>query len=223
MIDKRESIARVAERFTLPEPRFERLQRRRDRKRRNERLAAGTAGVTIAVLAIVVALRTVAADVSHDAGTTPSPTPAATDTTRFESQLYGYALTHPNDWTAAASSTTWTSGPLSRRVADVLRGVDSEGILLAAASIEIPEGMTPDEWLDREERRAIAGAGLGGAGSSFVPTIVDGIAGRLSAACGVVLAVEDQRGYVFRLYGDITVNIDLREVIRSIELDPETL
>lgn len=51
----------------------------------------------------------------------------------------------------------------------------------------------------------------------------DGIAGRLSAECGVVLAVEDRRGYVFRLYGDITVNIDLREVIRSIELDPETL
>ena len=40
--------------------------------------------------------------------------------------------------------------------------------------------------------------------------------------CGVVLAVEDRRGYVFRLYGDITVNVDLREVIRSIELDPET-
>jgi hypothetical protein len=223
MIDERESVARVAKRFTLPEPRFERLRRRRDRKRRNERLAAGTAGLTIAVLAIVVALRTVAADVSLDAGTTPSPTPAATDTTRFESQLYGYALTHPDDWTAAASSTPWTSGPLTLEVADVLRGVDTEGIFLAAASIEIPEGMSPEEWLDREERRAIAVAGLGGAGSFFVPTIVDGIAGRLSADCGVVLAVEDRRGYVFRLYGDITVNTDLRDVIRSIELLPEAV
>jgi hypothetical protein len=223
MIDERESVARVAERFTLPEPRFERLLRRRDRKRRNERLAAGTAGVTIAFLAIVVALRTVTADVSRDTGTTPSPTPAPTATIRFESRLYGYALTHPDDWRAAASSTPWTSGPLSRRVADVLRGVDTEGIFLAAGSIEIPEGMTPDEWLDREERHALVVAGLGDGGSFFVPTTVDGIAGRLSEDCGVLLAVEDRRGYVFRLYGDITVNIDLREVIRSIELHPETL
>jgi hypothetical protein len=170
----------------------------------------------------VVALRTVAADVSQDAGTTPSPTPS-TATIRFESRLYGYALTHPDDWTAAASSTTWTSGPLTRTVADVLRGVDTEGIFLMAGSIEIPEGMTPDEWLDREEHRAVVVAGLGGAGSTFVPTTVDGIGGRLSEDCGVLLAVEDRRGYVFRLYGDITVNIDLREVIRSIELHPETL
>ncbi len=106
------------------------------------------------------------------------------------------------------------------RVADVLEGVDTEGIFLAAGSIEIPEGMTPEEWLDREERRAIAVAGLGGAGSFFVPTTVDGIAGRLSADCGVLLAVVHRRGYVFRLYGDITVNVDLREVIRSIELHP---
>ncbi len=223
MIDERESIARVAERFTLPEPRFDRLQRRRDRKRRNERLAAGTAGVTIAVLATVIAFRTIAADAPRDSATTPSPTPAPTATIRFESQLYGYSLTHPDDWTAAASSTPWTSGPLTRGVADVLRGVDTEGIFLAAGSIEIPEGMTPEEWLDREERRAIAAAGLGGAGSFFVPTTVDGIAGRLSADCGVLLAVEDRRGYVFRLYGDITVNVDLREVIRSIELRPEAL
>lgn len=223
MIDERKSVAGVAERFTLPEPRFERLLRRRDRKRRNERLAAGTAGVAIAVLATVIAFRTIGADVSQDSGTTPSPTPANTATNRFESSLYGYALTYPDDWTAAASSTTWTSGPLTRRVADDFRGVDTEGIFLAAGSIEIPEGMTPDEWLDREERRAVLGAGLGDAGSFFVPTVVDGIAGRISATCGVVLAVEDRRGYVFRLYGDITVNIDLRKVIRSIELHPEAL
>jgi hypothetical protein len=82
---------------------------------------------------------------------------------------------------------------------------------------------TPGEWLDREEHRAVVVAGFGDAGSFFVPTTVDGIAGRLSADRGVVLAVDDRRGYVFRLYGDITVNVDLREVIRSIELHPETL
>ncbi|MGH2679105.1 MAG: hypothetical protein ACRDG8_01255 [Actinomycetota bacterium] len=113
--------------------------------------------------------------------------------------------------------------PRSSPLADVLRGVDTEGIFLEAGSIEIPEGMTPDEWLDREERRAVVVAGLGDAGSVFVPTTVDGITGRLSADCGVVLAVEDRRGYVFRLYGDIIVNTDLRAVVRSIELHPGSL
>ncbi|MDP9119381.1 MAG: hypothetical protein M3M93_03760, partial [Actinomycetota bacterium] len=47
----------------------------------------------------------------------------------------------------------------SGRVAGVLRGVDAAGIFLGAGSIEIPEGTTPHEWLDREERRAVVVAG----------------------------------------------------------------
>ena len=52
MIDERDIVQRAVERLAPPEPSFERLIRRRDRKRRNQRIAAGVVGIAVFVAAI---------------------------------------------------------------------------------------------------------------------------------------------------------------------------
>ena len=47
MIDEREIVRRAVEALDPPEPAFERLRRRRDRKRRNKRIAAGIVGIAV--------------------------------------------------------------------------------------------------------------------------------------------------------------------------------
>ena len=53
------------------------------------------------------------------------------------------------------------------------------------------------------------------------PTTVDGVAGRFSPDCSLILVVSDRRGYVFKLNGDIATDLELRAAVRSIELHPE--
>lgn len=74
MIDERTIVQHAAEQLTPPEPAFERLLRRRDRKRRNQRISAGIVG--LAVFAAAIALVSVNAEERPD----PSPRPASTGT-----------------------------------------------------------------------------------------------------------------------------------------------
>lgn len=60
MIDEHERFERAFELFPMPEPSFDRLLRRRDRKRRNQRIAAGVVGAAVfapIALAIGIAMR----------------------------------------------------------------------------------------------------------------------------------------------------------------------
>jgi hypothetical protein len=52
MIDERERFEEAFELFDRPEPAWDRLIRRRDRKRRNQRIAAGVVGIAVFVAAI---------------------------------------------------------------------------------------------------------------------------------------------------------------------------
>ena len=52
MIDEREIVRRAVEALDPPEPAFERLRRRRDRKRRTQRITAGVVGIAVFVAAI---------------------------------------------------------------------------------------------------------------------------------------------------------------------------
>src|SRR4029450_4386669 len=49
MIDERERYERAFQQFQMPEPAWDRLIRRRDRKRRNQRIAAGVVGIAVFV------------------------------------------------------------------------------------------------------------------------------------------------------------------------------
>src|SRR5712691_9378702 len=52
MIDDRDLFERAVRRFPPPQPSFERLLKRRDRKRRNQRIGAAVLALIIAVVAI---------------------------------------------------------------------------------------------------------------------------------------------------------------------------
>jgi hypothetical protein len=47
-----ETLERIARRIPIPEPAYERMLRRRDRKRRNQRIAAGVVGIAAFLVAI---------------------------------------------------------------------------------------------------------------------------------------------------------------------------
>jgi Tol biopolymer transport system component len=52
MIDERERYERAFQQFQMPEPAWDRLVGRRDRKRRNQRIAAGVVGIAVFVAAV---------------------------------------------------------------------------------------------------------------------------------------------------------------------------
>jgi hypothetical protein len=57
MIDEHERFERAFELFPMPEPSFDRLLRRRDRKRRNQRITAGALGLVVCLFATVLFVR----------------------------------------------------------------------------------------------------------------------------------------------------------------------
>ena len=63
-----ETLERIARRIPIPEPAYERMLRRRDRKRRNQRIAAGVVGMAVFVAAVWI----VTAAGSFDRTTTPA-------------------------------------------------------------------------------------------------------------------------------------------------------
>jgi hypothetical protein len=52
MIDERERFERTFQQFQMPEPAWDRLVGRRDRKRRNRRITAGVVGIAVFVAAV---------------------------------------------------------------------------------------------------------------------------------------------------------------------------
>ena len=49
-----ETLERIARRVRIPEPAYERILQRRDRKRRNQRIAAGFVGFAVFVAAVLI-------------------------------------------------------------------------------------------------------------------------------------------------------------------------
>ena len=88
MTRSNETLERIARRIPIPEPAYERLLRRRDRKRRNQRISAGFVGIAVFVAAVLVVTsvgsldRTQTPVVPGGAGTGPTETgPALTGPT----------------------------------------------------------------------------------------------------------------------------------------------
>ena len=189
---------------------------RRERRRRNQRLAAGMVGGLIVIVMAILTVRSLSdAPISVGGG----PNPAAAQSVEFDSPLYGYTLTHPETWNVNPATIAWTRGPLGPAYADRLLGPAGPP-MMDAGSVPIPDGMTAEEWLERERHRISGQFGAGGP-ASFHPTTVDGEPAQLSEICDAILVVKDRRGYVFLFHASLTTNTDVREVVRSIELHPE--
>jgi dipeptidyl aminopeptidase/acylaminoacyl peptidase len=75
VIDEREIVRRAVEALDPPEPAFERLLHRRDRKRRNQRIAAGVLGIAVFVAAVWIVTSVGSFDRTHQPAIQPTPTP----------------------------------------------------------------------------------------------------------------------------------------------------
>ena len=84
MIDEREIVRRAVEALDPPEPAFERLRHRRDRKRRNQRIAAGVVGIAVFVAAVWIVTSGGRFDRTQTPAVRPTPPPSVDSPGTFE-------------------------------------------------------------------------------------------------------------------------------------------
>jgi len=232
MITERERFERAFDLFEMPEPAFERLGLRRDRKRRNERLAAG-----VAAFAILVAVGAIfgRAWFSSDPVPIDEPKPIPEGWARFESSVHGYSIGLPSDWTLQPAIIPWRWG---ERPFEDGRGDASfspPATSLNIASQPIPTDVTVDEWLARGELRRWVEPGVCEVRSTE-PIEVDGVDGTLTQNCLAdatwwkgndaleVAFITGGRGYTiwFTSRGDLAERRQLlEEILATIDLRPE--
>jgi Tol biopolymer transport system component len=75
MIDERERYERAFRQFQMPEPAWDRLVGRRDRKRRNQRIAAGVVGIAVFVAAVWIVTTGGSFNRTQQPAIQPTPTP----------------------------------------------------------------------------------------------------------------------------------------------------
>src|SRR5688572_31340832 len=205
MADTRRILERELRRVNVRPFTLDSFTDRRLRRRRNERIAAGLVGAAVAIGIAVVAIRA-GSGISQDSDV-GSP---GYSWIRFESPSYGYSLDHPQGWQVDLPLLRWTDGWLTSALFDRLVDPNDPGrIVLEAASIRIPDGMSPEQWQDQEQfrYRHLEPSRCKGEARQVAPTIVDGVRGRL-VDCRLILVASDGRGYVFRLRNDISVDLE---------------
>jgi hypothetical protein len=233
MIDERERFERAFELFEMPEPAFERLGLRRERKRLNERLAAG-----LVAFAILAALGGIFGRSWFSSEPVPvdEPTPTPEASMRFESPFYGYSISLPSEWSVMPASIPWAEG--QPRHSDVVgANVEADGgsysFNILIASIAIPEGMTAEAWQLHEEDvfgQIYDGLSCPAIAPAVEQIEVDGVPGRVAYAapagggCDLLATfVVEGRGYVISTAGTaVPLHLPLiRSVLATIRFQSE--
>jgi hypothetical protein len=234
MIDERERFERAFDLFEMPEPAFERLGDRRDKKRRKERLAAGVAAFAILVAVGVIFGRSW---FSSEPLPLEEPKPVPEGWLRIDSDLHGYSIGVPADWTSQPATTSWRWGERSGEDGRPdLWSSPTSAISLLVASQAIPADVTEPEWLAHGEYRRWVDPAVECDVRSTEPIEVDGVAGTLTQNCLAdapwwkgndaleVALITDGRGYTiwFQSRGDFEERRRLfDEILATIELRPD--
>ena len=134
-----ETLERIARRIPIPEPAYERVLRRRDRKRRNQRIAAGVVGIAVFVAAVWIVTSVGFLDRSE------TPVPAVSGTT-------GPVETGPAETGPPAVSVPFVPSPRPRvsAIAPHRRAVPATDYLLDLGTGQmtpLPESLVGDDWL----------------------------------------------------------------------------
>lgn len=227
MIDQRERFERAFELFEMPDPAFDRLVRRRDRKRRNQRLAAAATALLIAAGTGALLGRSW---FSSQPIPLDEPTPPPGVSARFESPFYGYSIAvpdaWPDAWTVTPASSPWAWGE-PRRADIVQASGPTYSFNISIASIAIPDGITEEEWQRQEglQFRDVK-AGTCNQDPTTEPIELGGVPGRIATACDgdiLITLVVQGRGYVIATAGGaVASHLALfRSVIETIEFRPE--
>jgi hypothetical protein len=160
MIDERERFEEAFKLFDRPEPAWERLVRRRDRKRRNQRVAAGVLGIAVFALTAIGFVRLLGSErgpVIAPAGS-PSPTASPSPVTQppppftetFDSPLHGLSIGYPSGWQTRAASEPWSHGEVTFDApeVDVIFDPTLRDDLYLAMVSEPLGGKSETEWVN---------------------------------------------------------------------------
>jgi hypothetical protein len=170
------------------------------------KLAVGGAAL-IAVLVVggMFLTRGPAPSVGGPGAATPSPTASPSSsvtlrmTERFESELYGYSIGHPADWTVQPGSELWSPTEDKEEAFD--RISLGQSLSFRAGSAVLPDGVSADEWIMQHltETRYLP---CGPPRSTLEAVLIDGRPGRLRDSCGEVEAtvVVGDRVYLFTYF-----------------------
>jgi hypothetical protein len=160
MIYERERFEEAFKLFDRPEPAWERLVRRRDRKRRNQRVAAGVLGIAVFALAVIGFVRLLGSERGPVIGPAPSSSPTASPspvtqpspsfTETFDSPLHGLSIGYPSGWRTRAASEPWSHGEVTFDAPEVDVIFDPtlrDDLYLAMASEPLDPGESETEWV----------------------------------------------------------------------------
>lgn len=160
MIDERERFEEAFKLFDRPEPAWERLVRRRDRKRRNQRVAAGVLGIAVFALAAIGFVRLLGSERGPVIGPAPSSSPTASPspvtqpspsfTETFDSPLHGLSIGYPSGWRTRAASEPWSHGEVTFDAPEVDVIFDPtlrDDLYLAMVSEPLDPGESETEWV----------------------------------------------------------------------------
>jgi hypothetical protein len=203
--------------------------------------AVGTAlAVAIAFAGAVGGVRALLhAEPNRPARDDQQPTVPA-DWQTFDSPSYGYSISIPPDWTVEPTTIQWAWGEPRRSDVVQARGQDSPtsgfSFNILIASIAIPEGMSDAGW-QRGEEAAFQEVTAGTCQSppKIEPIEIDGVSGRLAAACNYqgwegagdrgtmsMTFVAQRRGYVISTAGTASLHMELLlSVLATIDFRPE--
>jgi hypothetical protein len=145
--------------------------------------------------------------------------PELTET--FVSTVNGFSIGYPDDATVDPTTVSWNVDVEQDN--EQFDFILAEAYSLRGASTEIPDGVSIDDWVDRE----IVGYQPGSCGnprSEQLEITIDGQAGRVWEGCpGEVEAtiVADGRLYLFTLFGDGASRAAFDTYAATIDLRPE--
>ena len=171
------------------------------------------------------------------AAPSPSASPAAVDTSQwyaFTSPRYGFTSAYPKQFTLVPSSTFWTIPDEPASGFDYFFGGPGNNNWVGA-SMRLPDGVTPDAWIETYRQGQIDAAPGESAAchappEDWTPVTIDGHTGSLRLGCGALdaLVFVDDRVYSFGGWTATSttpfVNADFRTMfeawLTTIRLDP---
>jgi len=153
MIDEREGYERAFQHFQMPEPAWDRLGRRRDRKRRNQRIAAGVVGIAVFVVAVWIVTSGGWIDRTQTPAASPTPSPSVVQPSTFEDVHGWIAFRSGEDLLAVdpANPANRVSFGRSRGADPIGWSADGTRLLLRPQPEQIPEFFDGGWWIGTAE------------------------------------------------------------------------
>jgi hypothetical protein len=166
---------------------------------------------------------------SASASTSPASSglPALTET--FTSTVGGFSISYPAGWKVVRATQTWPTGSFTSNPDD--HSVDAfsgPNLAIYAVSQKLATSTTPAKWLD--EYLSDAALEFSNRTDCAVvrtePIVVDGATGVMNYSCSVVLidsiVTSGGRAYVFSLQGDSVDKAWMLELLKTVQLHPES-